>query len=101
MEPIVVPIASDIIASFTRGICPSSRMTPVFDAKPTNVPIVSNMFMKSKVKMMIAISIVKKPSKLNWQKVGARECGSDTGKKLSGISVTPNGTPIAVQIRIL
>ena len=73
IAPIVVPIASDIIASFTCGICPSSPIIPVLEAKPTNVPTVSKIFMNNRVKITTAISNVKNSEKSNLQKVGSIE----------------------------
>ena len=101
IAPIVVPIASDIIASFTCGLCPSSPMIPVCEARPTNVPTVSNIFINNKVKITTAISSVKNSEKSNLQNVGSIEWGMETGRNPSGISVTPSGMPIRVQIRIL
>ena len=96
MAPQVVPMASLSMASFTRGIEPSGRTTPVFSAKPTSVPTVSKILMISSEKL--TTSILKKPSKSNWQKIGATEWGSDTGSHPSGITVTPIGRPTRVVI---
>ena len=76
-------------------------MIPVFEARPTNVPTVSNIFINNKVKITTAIYSVKNSEKSNLQNVGSIEWGMETGRNPSGISVTPSGMPIRVQIRIL
>ncbi len=96
--PAVVPMASLIMASFTWGMVPSALVTPTFSARPTMVPMVSKMLTSRREKMTMTILGVKKPVKSNWQKMGATLWGADRGIQPCGISVTPMGMPMSVEM---
>ena len=66
IAPTVVPIASAKSACFAFGIFPSSPIRPAFVETPTNVPMVSNMSTKRKVKSTTNISNVNTLCHSNW-----------------------------------
>ena len=84
MAPQVVPIASLIIASLTRGMLPSSRTMPVFSANPISVPMVSKILTISNEKTTSTVLRFNKPEKSNSQKMGEISLGAETGNQLSG-----------------
>ena len=86
--PMEVAKASAIIASLMFFTLPSESIISVFAAAPMSVPTVLKMSMKTRAKMVSAISRLSSALKSNCRKVGASERGRDTGTKLEGTTHT-------------
>ena len=74
MAPQVVPMASDMNASFNRGMRPLTVM-PALLKTPMMVPMVSNMSMNRKVKTTMTIFRVNISENSNCMKMGSIDGG--------------------------
>ena len=99
--PMEVARASAIIACLMFFTLPSLSIISVLAAAPMSVPTVLKISMKTRAKIVSAISMLSSALKSNCRNVGASERGRETGMKLSGICVTPRGIPMIVQRTML
>ena len=83
--PTEVATASASMASLMWRTLPSLSIISVLAAAPMSVPTVLKMSMKTRAKIVSAISRLSSAAKSNCRKVGAIDFGSDTGTKPSGI----------------
>ena len=65
------------------------------------VPMVLNISIKTKAKMVSAISALKMAWKSSFRKVGSSDWGIETTEKLEGTWVTPIGIPTMVMMIML
>ncbi len=78
MAPKAVPSASANSAFLICGKLPSLSVNPIFEATPSNVPIVSNRFTNRKVNTTISISGVNMLCHSNCRKIGEMSGGRAT-----------------------
>ena len=82
--PTLVARASAIIASLMWRTFPFSSIISVLAAAPMRVPTVLNISIKTRAKMVSAISILRSDLKSNFKKVGSNDLGIETGINPSG-----------------
>lgn len=100
VAPSVVPIASDIRASFDRGILPFLSNILACFAAPISVPSVLNRSINARRSIITIISGLSSALKSNLKNIGSIESGVEIGLKSAGRVVAPVIIETTVQIII-